>query len=274
MTALKNKSIFFITALVIFSYIFHNSAAWSQNSKTNHLKKSTKPTPHLQNLSDQDEFDDYERNNVSEIYDPLEKINRKIYSFNDAFDRYFLEYIAEAYHGGVPQKARSLIRNFLINLTLPISAFNSLLQGKTDNSMATISNFLINSTVGIFGIYDIASKKGIRYKQEDLGQTLGYYGLNPGAYLMIPILGPSSTRDFGGWLIDKTVNPIELNLIEIGGKEDLIGANYRIGIATSSGIDKRESLLTIIDDVRRESFDPYATIRSAYLQKRASDVKN
>ncbi len=221
-----------------------------------------------------DEFESYESGNDFEIYDPFEKANRKIYVFNDYLDLYFLEHVAVFYRKGVPQTARNSIRNVLTNLSLPISAVNSLLQGKVDNGLATFSHFLINSTLGVGGIFNVAGEKNIRYKSEDFGQTLGYYGVGSGAYLILPILGPSTLRDLGGYAADKSVGPLDFNFLEIGGKVGVLHSNYRIGLAAMSGIDKRESLINILDDIRTESFDPYATIRSAFLQKRFTDIKN
>ncbi len=221
----------------------------------------------------EDDFSFYEEENVVKIYDPLEKMNRKIFTFNDIVDRCCVEHIALVYRQGVPPKARNMIHNFLNNLSRPISAVNSFLQGKTENGLATFSNFLINTTIGIGGIFDLASERGILYQQEDFGQTLGHYGVHSGAYLMLPILGPSSARDLGGMAVDKTVNFTDLNMLKIGGETDAIPTEYRIGAATTSGIDKRESLIEIVDDIRKDSFDPYATIRSAYLQKRATEIK-
>lgn len=227
-----------------------------------------------QDYYDEEEFESYESiSNTPQIYDPLEKYNRKIYAFNDAFDRYFFEHVAKLYRRGFPRPIRKSIRNFLVNISLPISAINSFAQGKTDNGLATLSNFIINSTIGIFGIFDVAGEKNIHYNKEDFGQTLGHYGTGSGAYLMIPILGPSSTRDFSGWAIDKSVDPLGFNLAEIGNDRDLVDNQYRIGLTIASGIDSRENLIDIIDSVRHDSFDPYATIRSAYLQKRKNEVK-
>lgn len=261
------KIIVFITALYPLS-------SWSKEADLAFYRNQI-VTPNQQVDDDWDtEFASYETENVKEIYDPLEKYNRKIFIFNDYFDRYFLEHIARFYHKEVPPLARHSIRNFLINLSLPISTFNSLLQGKADNSLATISTFLINSTIGILGLRDVAGERSIRYKLEDFGQTLGHYGVTSGAYLMLPFLGPSSSRDFTGLLTDKAINPIEFNVLEVGGRTNLIEANYRLALAAAAGIDTRESLLNIIDDIREDSFDPYATIRSAYSQKRLTDVKN
>lgn len=224
-------------------------------------------------LSFEDEFEIYENENLSEIYDPLEKANRKIFIFNDYLDLYLIEHLAVFYRQKVPKPARSSVRNFLTNLSAPISSINSFLQGKTDNGLATFSSFLINSTIGIGGIFDVAGQKGVRYKSEDFGQTLGYYGVNSGAYLVMPIFGPSSIRDLGGFLVDKSVGPLDFNLLEIGGSANLVKNEYRISLAGASGVDKRESLIDILDGIKKESFDPYATIRSAYLQKRSTDIK-
>jgi phospholipid-binding lipoprotein MlaA len=257
-------------SLLAFKIVFIASiASASAQSAENQVTKNKTPTSYYQNFDDS-EFEDYEE---MTIYDPMEKFNRKIFSFNEAFDRYFLEHIAKVYRAGVPQPMRNSIRNFLVNLTLPISACNSFLQGKLNNGLATLSNFLINSTIGVLGIFDVAGEKNIRYNLEDFGQTLGHYGVGSGAYIMLPILGPSSGRDFGGLVVDKSVSPLGFNLLEIGGSTDLVEQEYRYALTIASGIDTRESLIDIIDDIRKESFDPYATIRSAYLQKRAADVK-
>lgn len=223
---------------------------------------------------DDNEFEAFESQNNEEVYDPLEKYNRKIYVFNDFLDRYFLEYVARGYRNKVPKPARDSVHNFLTNLASPISAFNSFIQGKGENGLATFSNFLINSTIGVFGLFDVAGEKGIRYHPEDFGQTLGHYGVKSGAYLIIPFMGPSSVRDFGGTVTDQVVNPASYNYFEIGGKTYLIGDEALIAVTFMRTVDTRESLIDIIDDVRKESFDPYATLRSAYTQKRNNDIKN
>jgi phospholipid-binding lipoprotein MlaA len=220
-----------------------------------------------------EEFETYESISEIEIHDPWEKMNRKIYNFNDTLDRYVVEHVAKFYRDSVPRPARQSIRNFLSNAGLPISALNSLLQGKVDNTLATVSHFLINTTIGLAGFFDVAGEKGIFYKKEDFGQTLGRYGMNYGIYLVIPIAGPSSTRDFTGWVTDKGLGTIGFNHIQIGGSER-VKLEYRIALTVFGGIDTRESLIDTIDDIRRESFDPYATVRSAYLQKRDNEIKN
>ncbi|MBL6664578.1 MAG: VacJ family lipoprotein [Rickettsiales bacterium] len=205
--------------------------------------------------------------------DPLEPVNRTIFVFNETFDKYFFEHVARTYRLVIPKKARSSIRNFLDNLSKPISLVNSIVQGKLDNSLATLSSFLINSTVGIFGLFDVADANGIRYEQEDLGQTLGYYGTGPGIYLVIPFGGPSSLRDFAGWAVDRSVDPIGFNILRIGNKKNFVDGEYRAGIGIMSSVDSRERLLNTIEEIRNDSFDPYVTMRSAYLQNRIEKIK-
>lgn len=223
----------------------------------------------------EDEFAEFESYGKElKIHDPFEETNRQIYEFNDAFDRHFFRHVALYYRKIFPNPVRRVVYNFISNLYVPISLFNSIIQGKVDNSLATFSHFLINSTLGIGGLFDVAGHKNVRYNNEDFGQTLGHYGLGSGVYIIIPFLGPSSTRDLAGLVVDKSINPMEFGLIEIAGHERLLPADYRTGTSIISAVDKRERLLDLVDDIKKDSFDPYATIRSAYLQKRANEVEN
>lgn len=221
------------------------------------------------------EFSKFESEiNKGAIHDPFENFNRKVYKFNDTVDRYFVEHIARAYRKSVPRPARTSIRKFLDNLTLPISALNSFAQGKVDNGLATISSFLINSTLGLGGFFEIAEKKGINYEREDFGQTLGYWGMSSDNFLMLPFFGPSNARDLGGFVFDRSLDPVGFNVLHFGGNTNLIDGNYRIANTFVKVIDNREELLDILDNIRKDSFDPYATIRSAYLQRRLAQIDN
>jgi phospholipid-binding lipoprotein MlaA len=256
--------------IIHFSLIFTLLAPSFALAQSKSLPETS--THYYQNIDDS-EFESYEANAIV-IYDPMERFNRKIFSFNEAFDIYFFEHFAKFYRNYFPDFFRKSVRNFLVNLSLPISAANSLAQGKTDNGLATISNFLINSTIGILGIFDVAGQKNLHYIPEDFGQTLGHYGMNSGTYIMLPFLGPSSGRDFLGLAVDRGINPLGFNALKFGGETNFVDENYRIGLTVASGIDTRESLIDIIDNLRQDSFDSYATIRSAYLQKRAAEIKN
>ena len=234
------------------------------------------------NLSAQENDADFEKEfskfeseiNKGSIHDPFENFNRKVYKFNDTLDRYFIEHIARSYRKSVPKPARTSIRNFLDNLTLPISALNSFAQGKVDNGLATISSFLINSTLGLGGFFEISRKKGIDYEREDFGQTLGYWGANSKNFLMLPFFGPSNARDLGGFIFDRSLDPLSFNMLNIGGNSDFIDGKYRVANTVIKVIDNREELLDIFDSIRKDSFDPYATIRSAYLQRRLAQIDN
>jgi len=221
-----------------------------------------------------DEFSKFESEiSKGSVHDPLEKYNRKIYEFNEIVDKNFFEKIARGYRKTIPKPARNSIRNFLNNLSLPLSAFNSFAQGKVDNGFATISSFLINSTLGIGGFFEIAKVKGITYENEDFGQTLGYYGIESNVFLILPFMGPSNLRDFSGMILDRSIDPTGLNVGDIGGSSDFIEGKYRIAKTILNIVDTREELLDIISNLRKDSFDSYSTVRSAYLQRRLAQIE-
>jgi phospholipid-binding lipoprotein MlaA len=204
------------------------------------------------------------------IYDPYEKYNRKIYIFNEKIDIYFFEKIAQAYRFSIPKPARNSVNNFFNNLYSPISAINSLAQGKIDNSLATFSSFFINSTLGCLGLFNIAEKKNINYQKEDLGQTLAYYGLKSSPYLVLPFLGSSTGIDFIGSTTEKIVNPLDFDIFDTVS----LSTSTRIVTNSTNLISNREELLDIIKEIRKNSFDSYAVIRTAYLQKRKNQINN
>ncbi len=224
-----------------------------------------------------DEFsafeNEFESKKTNEIYDPLEKINRKIFAFNEFFDINLIEPITKIYHNYIPNPIRKSLKNFTTNLSSPLSAFNSFAQGKFNNGLATSSNFLINSTIGVLGLFDVASKKGIYYEKEDFGQTLGHYGASSGPYLILPILGPSNLRDLSGLATDMAVSPLAFNSFKLGGSTDSIETGAKLSNSLVYNLDYRESLLDPIDDLRKDSFDLYATFRSVYNQQRQSKIQ-
>lgn len=247
----KNK--IFIILWVIYFLLFGNHSAYA----------------------DDDEFAEFESAIVKgSIHDPFENYNRKIYKFNDTIDKYFFEHLARSYRKTIPKPARLSFRNFLDNMTLPLSTINSIAQGKIDNGLATFSTFLINSTLGVGGFFDIARKKGINYEREDFGQTLGYWGFSSDNFLMLPFFGPSNFRDFVGFSVDRTIDPLGFNVLQVGGDANFIDGGKRIFNTAFKVVDNREELLDIIDNIRQDSFDPYATIRSAYLQRRLAQIEN
>lgn len=220
-----------------------------------------------------DEFSQFEsefsQNSGENIYDPIEPLNRKIFVFNDTIDRFAFEPLAKGYRNYVPKPIRKSVRNFTTNIALPVSVINSLAQGKLDNAMASFSHFLINSTIGVVGLFDVAGSKNIKYESEDFGQTLGHYGVKNGPFLILPIFGPSNARDAGGRAFDTAISITGFNVLEIGPEID---DEYLITNAALSGIDSRESLIDVVDDARKDSLDLYITMRSYYSQNRNSKI--
>lgn len=201
---------------------------------------------------------------AAEVADPLEPINRTIFGLNELVDVMLLGPVAQAY-GELPRPVRTGVRNVLDNLRAPVTFVNDLLQGETDRAGTTFARLFINSTIGIFGLFDLASEFGYPQHKEDFGQTLAVWGAGDGPFLMLPLLGPSTVRDAAGWVVDAVaIDPIG----QVAGSE--------VGIARAAGeaVDTRQRLDAVIQDVRRNSLDPYATVRSAYLQRRAVEIRN
>ena len=141
--------------------------------------------------------------------DPYERVNRNIYAFNDSIDRAVFRPVAETYVEWTPEWVRTRVSNVVDNLGDPGNAVNNTLQGKVDRGIESLMRFLVNSTFGIAGIFDVADEIGLKRHSEDFGQTLGVWGVGSGSYLVLPILGPSSTRD---WTMDRRLSMITIIL--------------------------------------------------------------
>lgn len=195
--------------------------------------------------------------------DPLEGINRGIYKFNDVTDKAIFKPVATAYKAVAPTPVRTGINNFFYNLGMITTVVNDLLQFKFSHAFTDAGRFVINSTFGLAGFIDVASMDKIEKRKEDFGQTLGYWGVGTGAYIVLPFLGPSDVRDTTGLVVDTvTTDPITYthNIGEVRLHNQLRIANF---------IDKRAELLTASDLIDEASLDPYAFMRDAYLQRRA-----
>lgn len=251
---------------IIFLYSFTISDVFAG------LENISKDTTVINYNSADDDIDFGTSPSIQTINDPFEKYNRKIFSFNEFVDINIFDPIAKGYRKAIPRPIRESVGNVIRNLSLPFTCINSILQGNAENAMGSFSAFLINTTLGIGGIFDVAGTKKVEYRKQDFGKTFAKYGIGQGPYLVIPLLGPSTTRDFSGYLVEKVVDPLSFNELQIGGREDIIDPNYRIGLSALSALNTRESLIDILDDARRDSFDLYATIRSAYLQRRSFEI--
>lgn len=203
-----------------------------------------------------------------EVSDPLEGTNRAILGFNEAVDKAVLEPVARGYRFITPEAFRYVLRNFLRNLKSPIIIANQMLQGDLEGTANSTGRFVINTLAGFGGILDLAEEGGIAYEPEDFGQTLAVWGVGNGPYLVIPLLGPSTVRDATGALVDAYADPVRIYLFNT----DREGWHY--GRVAAGVIDQREEMLEIVDDLRRNSFDYYAAVRSAYVQRRHALVND
>jgi phospholipid-binding lipoprotein MlaA len=204
----------------------------------------------------------------NEANDPLEGVNRAIFGFNEGTDILLFRPAAEIYRTVVPNPIRNGIRNFLRNLRSPLDIANNLLQGDFPGAEVATKRFLINTTAGVGGVMDVAADNGLPYRSEDFGQTLAVWGIPEGPYLVLPLLGPSNFRDAAGVTADAYGDP--LNLWAGNTNRDEIPASRAI----VGGVDTRAGLIEPIDDMRRNSLDYYASLRSLYRQNRISEINN
>jgi phospholipid-binding lipoprotein MlaA len=200
-----------------------------------------------------------------ESNDPLEGFNRAMYAFNDKFDRYLLKPVATGYRAITPSSVRRGVSNFFSNLREPIVMLNDALQGKLRDAASDLGRFLTNSTLGIFGLFDVAQHFGMERHNEDFGQTLGAWGMGEGPYLVLPFLGPSTLRDGTGLYADQqTYPPAHME------EQSTAWKLYAV-----EGIDTRARLLEAGDILEQAAGeDPYVFVREAYRQRRRSLVSD
>ena len=212
--------------------------------------------------------EDFETSNYEdEIYDPLESVNRIIFSFNNAADQIILEPISKGYRK-LPSPIQTGIGNFLNNLKMPLVVVNQLLQGQGGNAVETSGRFIINSTAGLLGLIDVAEKVGLEQKQEDFGQTLATWGVGDGFYIVLPIFGPSNVRDASGMILTSITDPINAYAVTEG--EDWV-----IPVKTASNaINDRSKIIDEVNALRDNSLDYYAAVRSSYYQNRKAAILN
>lgn len=201
--------------------------------------------------------------------DPIEPFNRGAFAVHNAIDRTVLQPVARGYRAAVPDPVRLGIRNVLANLRTPVILANDILQGEPRRAGDTLGRFVVNSTLGVGGIFDVAGNRlGVRGHTEDFGQTFARWGIGEGPFLFIPVVGPSNPRDLTGFGLGIAADP----LVWLGQ-----GAAVDALLYTRTGatvVDTREDLLDTTDAVERSSLDTYATYRSAYRQRRRADIEN
>lgn len=212
--------------------------------------------------------DDQEIAGIDQENDPLEVLNRLTFSFNLALDALVFQPAAATYRFLLPVEVRDSVRNSLRNLRGPLILINDVLQGEFERAETTLIRFLVNSTVGVLGLFDVAADMGYPYHKEDFGQTLGAHGVGEGFYLVLPIFGPSNPRDGVGMLVDIYLDPLTY------AAQATDTEAYLVARTVAEGIDLRSRNIEIVDDLKRDSIDFYARVRSLYRQSRANDINN
>ena len=202
---------------------------------------------------------------LSDSRDPWEGTNRAMFKFNESLDKTILKPLAQGYEKNVPQKMRMHITNFFSNLGDLMTAIQHALQLDFRSSTESVTRFLVNSTVGILGFNDVASKFGVAKTDEDTGQTLGTYGVSSGPYLVLPLFGPSSVRDGFGRIVDLFADPLN-NITE--SKETKVVAN------ALKVVDTRARLLSAEQAFDALAFDRYVAMRSAYFAIREAQIED
>lgn len=190
--------------------------------------------------------------------DPWEKYNRKVFKFNKKLDDAILKPVAKGYQAITPDFIEKGVTNVFSNLFDVGAALNNLLQGKPKRAGNDAARFVVNSTLGVLGLFDVASKTGLTKHEEDFGQTLAVWGVKSGPYLMLPFLGPSTLRDTPGRVVDYYTYPLTYLEHDLT-RWELTGLYY---------IDQRSQILYAEEAVGTSFYDPYAVLRDAYLQRR------
>ncbi len=196
--------------------------------------------------------------------DPLEPFNRNMLKANLVLDDAVLKPIAYVYKETLPQFAQDSVDSFLHNLRTPVILANDLMQGSGDRAWTTVVRFAANTTFGLGGLIDVAADMGYPSHDEDFGQTLAVWGVEPGPYLMLPLFGPSNPRDAIGRIVDSVIDPISY----------LAPTSWQLGQFGAEAVDDRAMNYDAIEDLKKTSLDFYAAVRSLYRQRRADEIRN
>ena len=197
--------------------------------------------------------------------DPFEPANRGLYRVGGALDRAVVRPVAMGYRYAAPRPLRRLLSNILQNLDEPVVFANDLLQGRVKSGARTVVRFAVNSTIGLAGAFDPAASAGVPHHDNTFGDTLGRYGVGPGPYLFVPVLGPSNARDLFGLGVDIALDPLTWARFH---NDSTVDAARTV----VEGIDDRVAVDHELRSLQQSATDPYATIRSVYAQKREAEV--
>lgn len=211
---------------------------------------------------------------ATEVWDPLETPNRFIFSVDRFVDLIAIRPATVVYKTWVPEPAQRGLHNAVENLGEPVTAINEVVQGNPGRAATTVGRFLVNSTIGVAGLFDVASHIGLSKTKEDMGKTIGYYaGVEPengGFYVVLPLIGPSNARDGVGMAIDASIDPFNIVTFAISNQVGWIASAARYG---ATAIDTRSRTMFALDDLEKNSVDYYAALKSAYTQQRADQIR-
>ena len=254
-------------SIIILSISIFMTACSSKKSPTLNSKKTEITT----NTNIDDEFDDEFEESDKEVFDPLEGYNRMMTSVNDKFYIHMFNPVSEAYAFVTPKPARVGISNVFHNLKFPIRFTNNLLQFKFDSSLRELGRFMINSSIGVLGIFDVAKMGGVEAQEEDFGQTLGFYGVPSGPHLVLPFFGPSNFRDAIGLSADALLAPISKGSLPYQIPNN---TEQALGLSSVYYLNKNSLHLGEYQNFKKDALDVYTLFRDSYEQKRAKDIEN
>jgi phospholipid-binding lipoprotein MlaA len=203
-------------------------------------------------------------NQTTQEYDPWMGFNRKMFWFNDQLDTYVLAPVATGWQKVTPQPMQNGISNFFSNLRFPVNLFNDIMQGKPTDGAKAIGRFTVNTVLGFGGFLDPASELGLKAHEEDFGQTLGVWGVPPGPYLVLPVLGASSARDAPALAVDSAaaITPF------------FIDGWILVGARVVDVVNTRAQFLKAVEEAKAASLDYYTFVRNAYLQRREALIED
>lgn len=194
--------------------------------------------------------------------DPIEGFNRAMYAFNEGLDKAIIKPVAQGYDAVLPTPVRTGVTNFFGNIADLFIGVNNLLQGKPDQAVSDLGRVLLNTTVGILGIFDVATPAGLEKHEEDFGQTFGRWGVGPGAYVVVPFFGPRNVRDTVGLVLDVKADPVG-HIDHVPTRNTLLALRI---------VDIRADLLPADKVIEEAALDKYSYVRDGYLQRRRSLV--
>ena len=207
------------------------------------------------------------------VKDCFESLNRTTFSLNQRLDKVIFKPIAKTYRA-LPSPIRTGTSNALVNISSLITIPNNILQGELKTAGVNTGRFAINTTIGVFGIFNVAKKIGFsKYEKEDYGQTLGVWGVGAGCYLVLPVLGPSTIRDTAGSFANVLGGDPYYNISTHGNNEYLTRSDFMV-TKFLTGVDFRAKNLDTLDNLEKNSMDFYASVRSLYIQDRQMKIKN